>query len=73
MSTEPRRVTEQGGPCMGPHPSKPDLRCVYPDGHVVHWDGDREIWLSPTVADERALAEAEARGYRRGRAEWVSP
>ena len=61
--TEVRRPTERQGPCPGCHPDQPDLRCVIPDGHVVHWDGQRDIWLSPTVADDLALAAAESRGW----------
>jgi len=62
----PGRITERSGLlCFGAHPDRPDLMCVYPDGHVVHWDGERDIWLSPTVADDMALAAAERRGYER--------
>lgn len=51
------RPTERvGEPCHGAHPERAELKCVYPDGHYVHFDGGREIWLSPTVADDMARA-----------------
>lgn len=65
MSEFRRRLTERQSPCPGCHPDRPDLRCVIPDGHVVHWDGQREIWLSSTVADDLAIAAADRAGYER--------
>jgi len=47
------RLTERDVPCQVPHPQRNELACAHPDGHGVHWDGDREVWLGPTPDEER--------------------